>query len=251
MSITKYNGDLGISNMTSDELREMIDVVLNGEPLQAGNLPKVKIPAGGGKAWTVPDIGEDKVTSELSGVIIHVSQNRQKWDEDYTGERQPPSCYSSDAKKGIGDPGGDCKTCPFAQFGSSRKGDGQACQLRTTLFILTEGNILPVNVNLPPTSNGAWKNYSIQLLSKMKPYFGVVTGIKLEAVQNGGQTYSRAVFTAKGALTPEQKAQIDGVREVLVPMLSATSLRELSMVTNPPVHQFDPGDGEPEFISGQ
>jgi hypothetical protein len=34
-------------------------------------------------------------------------------------------CRSNDMKTGVGTPGGSCRACPYAQFGSARKGEGK------------------------------------------------------------------------------------------------------------------------------
>src|SRR6267142_5673038 len=36
-------------------------------------------------------------------------------------------CQSLDARVGVGEPGGNCATCPMSRFGSAKKGKGQAC----------------------------------------------------------------------------------------------------------------------------
>jgi hypothetical protein len=57
----------------------------------------------------------------------------------------------------MGKPGGDCHKCPLAQFGSAvdqkgQPGKGQACKSMRMLLFLRQDDMIPMIVNLPPTS---------------------------------------------------------------------------------------------------
>jgi hypothetical protein len=84
---------------------------------------KVKNPIGGGVMFEVPgEDGEPEPVKEISGVILYHHPVYMRYDQKYTGGNNPPDCGSFDGKTGKGNPGGDCKTCKYNQFGTTAKG---------------------------------------------------------------------------------------------------------------------------------
>lgn len=65
--------------------------------------------------------------SPLHAVPVRVLKQRLyfKGDKDDGGNR-PLSCRSMDGRVGIGDPGGECGSCPLSQWGQSEDGDAEA-----------------------------------------------------------------------------------------------------------------------------
>jgi hypothetical protein len=189
-----------------EQIREALVANLGESTMSVTDLERIKIPAGGGTAWTVPEIGGEEIVRELSGVILVWRDRRMYWKlpiEQSDGAMRP-DCYASDARTGIGDPGGDCHSCRFSQFGSAAKGDGQACKLVRQLFLLRPGNLLPDIVNLPAGSLKPVRDYFKRLAAKGWPCFALITKIGLAKAKNSqGIEYSRAAFTAGDTLPPE------------------------------------------------
>lgn len=193
------------------EAAQLIRDNLSGEDVGVGDLDRIKVPAGGATSWTVPTIEGDKNEKSLEGIIIHVARRRAYWDSP-NPSGDPPTCASTDCITGVGDPGGDCASCPFNQFGSAVKqggvaGRGKACKESTLLFLLRSGQNLPVVVVTPPGSLKSIKQYRLKL---PVPYFGCLTRLSLKKSKNkDGIDYAEIVPEYVGPLDP---TQVDFVR---------------------------------------
>ena len=86
---------------------------------------RIKIPAGGGTVFEIPaDEGDETVmVKDITGVILFNHPANSYYTDKYQGGSNPPDCGSFDGITGTGNPGGQCKTCSFNQYGS---GEGQA-----------------------------------------------------------------------------------------------------------------------------
>lgn len=213
---------------------ETLAANLDGQALTQFDLMRIKIPSGGGLAWEIPaaDGGETPDTVKTwEGIVLATHMRRAYWREAYSGAGSPPDCESMDCAIGVGDPGGSCKRCPFAQFGSAvnadgSQGAGQACKQIQLLFVYREVGLLPDVVALPPTSLKAWRSYTIHTCTKRlrAPYWHVLTAFGLEKAQSkGGITYSKATFKSGGRLSPEQAANLDQARRRFEPMLKTVA----------------------------
>lgn len=194
---------------------EVISANLDG---MAAAFPRIKFPSGGLLAFEVPgDEGPD-VAKELVGVIVDQMNTNTYWSQKFTGENQAPDCFSADGKVGRRNPEAklpwktdtmECSMCPFNQYGSDASGQGKACKNNKKIYMVREGEILPLEITIPPSSLGAFQTYVVQLTSKVRPIDGVVTRIKLKkATSKGGIEYSQAVFTKAADLSPEETAAI-------------------------------------------
>lgn len=178
---------------------------LAGENLDVNDLLKIKTPAGGGTAWSIPTIeGEEDIEKEIQGIIVAVRNTRAYWENEYDGSKAKPNCSSEDAIMGVGEPGGPCATCPMAQWESDPKGGaGQACKKVQLLFIAIPGNNLPIIIPVAPGSLATVKKYLLGLANKSIKYSHCVTSFKLEkAVSSGGITFSK--------ITPSLSSKIPG-----------------------------------------
>lgn len=188
-----------------------------------GTIPfdRVKIPSGGGIAFEVP--GEDEENPEsvtdITGVIIHHHPVNAYWKEKFSGGNEQPDCSSYDGKTGIDRETGECKNCavcPYNQFGSDHDGGaGKACKNVHRVYILREGNPVPIILSLPPTSLKSMRDYiGKRILLKNMRCYNAVTKITLKKEKNAsGINYSRAVFTFLGKLTAEQSAAAKAMAE--------------------------------------
>ena len=223
----------------ADNLSAILDENLGGATIDVGQLPKVKIPAGGALFWTVEDImnPDSPAMRELSGIVVAWHEQRAFWPGEMAGGSEPPDCSSPDAVMGhartneVGVPvlWGDnavpgiqsCISCPFAQFGSGKNGSGQACKKSRVLYLLQRGEILPTIVSLSPTSIKPVSDFFLRLTSRMIPLSHVEIGLTLERVQSaGGINYSKVVPKLVRQLTGEEGAAMDRYAAQLRPLLA-------------------------------
>ena len=173
----------------------------------------IKIPSGGGLVFEVPGDDPENPDTEkvIRGIIVHHHAVNAWWKEAYTGGNAAPDCASLDGKLGVDMVTGEtkrCDTCPFNQFGSADNGNGKACKNGHRIYILREGEMLPLMISLPPTSLKALKDYlAKRLIMKGIRPVDVITEISLAKEKNAdGISYSKCVFKKAGELSPEQKA---------------------------------------------
>ena len=182
---------VGGEEFTSDELAEEMD----GLNL---NFQRVKIPAGGGLQFELP--GDDPENPEyartLEGVIIYNHAANALWIEGSEDEENaPPLCSSVDGKSGCGEPGGDCATCDFNKFGSGENGKGKMCKNMRVLYLLRDGEYMPMQIILPPTSIKPFSDfYNQSFVPRRRGICGSIVSIGLKRVDNGSNTYSIATF---------------------------------------------------------
>lgn len=170
---------------------------------------RLKVPSGGGKAFTLEtgDEDTDTVLTSVEGVVIHSHKCNARFNEGTMGE--PPVCSSMDAKIGLDrETGGvcGCLDCPYNEFGSSTKGTGgKACKNMIRLYMMVPGSPIPLLVSVPPTSMKNWQNYRINTLAAkgLKPV-EVVTELTLtSATSKSGNKYSIIKPRLVGKLSPE------------------------------------------------
>ena len=173
----------------------------------------IKIPSGGGLVFEVPGDDPENPDTEkvIRGIIVHHHAVNAWWKEAYTGGNAAPDCASLDGKLGVDMVTGEtkrCDACPFNQFGSADNGNGKACKNGHRIYILREGEMLPLMISLPPTSLKALKDYlAKRLIMKGIRPVDVITEISLAKEKNAdGIAYSKCVFKKAGELRPDQKA---------------------------------------------
>lgn len=170
---------------------------------------RIKIPAGGGLAYEVPGDDPDSPDSvkEFKAVILYHHPISYYYKEEYTGGNNPPDCGSMDGRIGIEAESGEikqCADCEFNKFGSGKNG-AKACKQKRRIYLLREGEALPIILSLPTGSLAEFSKYVMRLLSKGKKTVSVVTKFTLKKAQNsGGINYSQAVFAVDRNLTEEE-----------------------------------------------
>jgi len=214
-------------NRSSDDLRAIIRDNLAGDVVGEFDLPRLKVPSGGGSHFEVPSLTGIKAEAEVSGIVVFVRQGRAYWEsDDATGE--PPNCVSRDNIVGVGDPGGDCASCPFSQFESDPKnGRGQACKQQAMWFLLLEESFLPIVLTLPPTSLKAGKSYMLALANAGVRASTVVTTIGLEQDKSaGGDKFSRIVPKLGARLDPGAAERAAQYADAMRPTFEAAPVVE-------------------------
>ena len=167
---------------------------------------RVSIPAAGGQAFEVPGEmpGETDMVKEFSGVILFHHPMFTYYRERFSGGNNAPDCGSYDGVTGVGNPGGVCATCPLNQFGSGENG-GKACKNKRRIYVLREGELIPILLVLPTGSMKEFAVYIKRLLAKGKKSNSVVTKFSLKKVTNAsGIAYSQAQFAVERVLTAEE-----------------------------------------------
>lgn len=204
LAIRESAGNADLTNVMHDNLGE--------GGVTAFDLDRVKVPSGGGKAWEIPSLTDDvEIARTFDGIIVHWREPRAYWEKalDDSGGGTPPDCNSQDGKLGIGNPGGNCQTCQYAQFGTAMKGGvatpGQACKQMRLMFVLREDGLLPLALFAPPTSLKGMRKYFLRLASQGKRFSDVVTRFSLAQTDNqGGIEYSYIEPTLVRVLSPEE-----------------------------------------------
>lgn len=218
--VTVQNNNFNLVTLEG-EMAAAIEEEMDG----LGTIPfdRVKIPSGGGLSFEIPGEDEDNPESatDITGVIIHHHPINAYWREKYAGGNEQPDCSSYDGKTGIDRETGECKncaTCPYNQFGSDHDGGtGKACKNIHRVYILREGNPVPIILALPPTSLKGMRDYiGKRILLKGMRCYDAITKITLKKEKNAsGISYSKAVFTFLGKLAPEQSAVAKDMAETI------------------------------------
>lgn len=177
-------------------------------------LPRVKVPSGGGIAFEIPgaDPDEPEVSKTITGTVIaHHAINRYYalGMDASEGKNNAPDCTSNDGVVGVPAVqgqgyGGLCADCPLNVFGSGKNG-GKACSNRHRLLYLAEGQIFPWIVDVTPTSLKRMREYAAaQLIHLRRPLWALVTTIGLEKVKGASADYAEMTFKTVRTLTPAE-----------------------------------------------
>ena len=172
---------------------------------------RAKIPGGGVTQFELPSDDESTGTyvPKLVGVILHSHDQCALWEENRDEEDNKPLCSSVDGKVGIGTPGGTCATCPMNVYGTATKGNGKACKNSRVLYLLQSGDYLPLQLNLPPTSIGAFKDFYRKAFAlRQRPAYASLVEISLKKESNGKEEYSVAVFRRLGDFSGEKLKEV-------------------------------------------
>jgi hypothetical protein len=140
---------------------------LDGEPLTAADLDRIRLPKGDldkmsdRPCWVLETSGGEIEMESFRCVIIHTQCRRAYYKSAKPVEGTPPDCASADCKTGQGSPGGDCDSCPLSQWKSAQGGTGagQACRKSRVFIVLREGEFLPEWFSAPPTSLRDMRSY--------------------------------------------------------------------------------------------
>lgn len=239
-------------------MQEVISENFGNNSLTLADLDKIKIPAAGGRSWTIPTILEDEedTTKELVGVIIGWADKKSWWQKSYgeSGGKEQPDCKSNDMVHGIGDPtafinpkeqalmdagkagmpvrgsgGWLCSTCPHNLFGSAPQGGGKACQDKRFMVVLLKDSVIPILLRVPATSIAPAKVYFKRLAGGRKSCLSVLTSMSLITIK-GTQEYSQIVFKAARYLTDDETAAVRKLRAPFQAALDAEDSIEAGYV---------------------
>jgi len=207
------------SDFTNDELAEDFE----GIPL---NFPRLKIPTGGALQFELPggNPEDPEYAKTVEGVILHSHSANAYWlpDEEET-ENNSPVCSSFDGVNGVGTPGGACAACPLNAWGSGG-GKGKACKNMRHVYLLRDGEFIPLQVVLSPTSLASYNEFAGTVFAaRRRGTCGSIVQIGLKRMNNGKDDYSVAAFRLLYDFSGEQlsraKLYAKGFREQIDLML--------------------------------
>lgn len=128
---------------------ELFDYVPTTEDIQ---LPRIRLAQG-----LTPEVGEGiakpgdwllpgkPAQKDLTAIILGIRRTRNLWKFDEATQQRQTLCSSLDAVYGVGDPGGECASCPMAKWTPNPDGNGNrppACTLIYGYLLQTsEGDI--------------------------------------------------------------------------------------------------------------
>jgi len=247
--------DFPVLAMEAADFKEKFEIVrenLGGRQISPLDLDRVKVPAGGGKVWELPTLdGEVKAATEWDGVIIAWRDIRVFWADKYEGGGVPPDCVSDDGVTGKGAPGGACRDCPLAVFGTAVKEDGsqgrgQACQAKAQLFVLVAGSWLPTVLTAPPTSITPIRRYLTRLASRALPFYGVMTRFGLEPDKSAdGFAFSKVLPTAVAPLADDQRKRARAYSKQFAPLVATIALTQDDYAAGDPAASPPPPPAAP------
>lgn len=236
------------------ELTQFIRENVGPQGIKPLDLPRIKMPAAGGLAWTIPTLEGPEPSRFIEGVVVSWQTRRAYWEKSFgaTGGGSPPDCSSEDGDIGVGwngtdpptdqpdldvyfDANGrpvfahDCSTCPLGganAWGTARddKGEptpGKACKEIRALYVRRPGDLLPFMVPLPPSSLKNCAQFFLRMASAELSYYGVVMQIGLEEAKNARATFSRATFAIARRLDPQEQAEVMEYRGAITAALGA------------------------------
>lgn len=191
---------------------------------------RVRIPKGDSTIWQL----DGELVPYWDGVIVYhtgAGAPRSYWSQAYKGGHTPPDCRSQDGVTGVGNPGGDCKSCPHAQWGTKRMpdgspGPGQACGVKRLIFVYRQTDILPVILIVPPGSAKAYDAYMRDLtVRNQRAKHTVVTRFGLvQATNAGGIQYAQLQPSCVKLLSNEEASRIAAMaHEILADIATAAS----------------------------
>jgi len=225
----KTNGELivketsdqfAIMKMEPGEIQKILKENMGADELTAMDLTRVKVPAAGGTTWRIDDPTEGEIEmKEIVGILVATQVQNAYWEDEYTGGGTPPTCFADDGKVGVGKPGGECQQCDYYQFGSADNKRGKACQQSRIMYVVPQGEILPMAIKAPATSLRSAKQYLLGLVSKRQAMSSVYTKFTLVRDKNqDGIEYSKIVLTKAGEVeNPElTRAYSDEIRPYLI-----------------------------------
>lgn len=213
-----YQNENAMTEMNHFTLPAMVEGEFSSEELAEDmdglqlSFQRVKIPTGGALQFEIP--GDDPENPDyaryLEGVILYNHASGAYWPEgsEYD-ENTAPLCSSVDGKLGIGEPGGTCATCSLNRFGTAPDGKGKACKNMRVLYLLRNGEFMPLQVSLSPTSIKPFREFiNASFVARRRGTCGSVIQIGLKRANNGKDDYSVATFRKLYDFTGQDLAQI-------------------------------------------
>jgi hypothetical protein len=242
--------DYSVAKVNATDLMEILQENVGGQ-ITEFDLQRASVPTGGMTAWVLPSLdGDDEIVQHIDGVLVYHREPRAYWKLgiDEGGGNNPPDCSSVDGKVGVGDPGGDCKTCPMAEWGSKNHGEsrGQACKQMKLIFLLRPDSLLPMALFLPPTSIKPVRQYLLGLAAEGKHYSSAVTRLSLVKERSAdGIEYAQVKLTRLATLDDEQVRSVREYSTGLRGALDTITVTEADVASSESQSEPDPYPTDP------
>ena len=150
---------------------------------------RVKMPSGGAVVFEMQtdDPERPEYVPTLTGIIIYHHPANAYWQDGETADESvPPSCSSNDGKTGIGIPGGLCEGCHLNAYQSGENGKAKACKNKRHVYLLRDGDYMPILLQLPPTSKNPFEKFVQQAFTfRGRASFGGLVELGLKKMDNG------------------------------------------------------------------
>lgn len=253
-----------IAQMEPAELQEVItDNLGEGGGISLFDLPRVKVPSGGGTAWDIPSLEGSEVSKEIVGIPVFWEDAKDMWikGQDEGGGGAAPDCsgqlvkveelgisvWTGHGSRWEGDDNGphDCATCPYEAFGSGKDGKGKKCKDTRIVAILRPGDMLPLILVLPTMSVPVFKKYCTNLLVRGIKYYGAVARFTLAKTQNkAGTTYSQVQVELVEKLDGDSAAKVAAYAKSIQPHLKRKARAAREEGSEGPASAFAEADME-------
>jgi hypothetical protein len=220
---------MAVSGPSTELLERVKEVQENIDAVENFQLPRIKMTSAGMELMD----GEAPV-QEIEGVIIHAKKTNVYYAKPYNpSDVAPPTCFSLDGVRP--DPSirtpqhATCKGCPQAEFGTNSMKSGKACRNLKPFYILTSDEaILPRQLTIAPTSLKAADQYLMNLTERGVNYRKVKTKITAYK-ENNKDTYCKLRFQMIGKLDAQRVADVEAIRQNLLPIMSAQVIEQREM----------------------
>jgi hypothetical protein len=214
--------------------KDVIQSNLGGKKMKASNLDRAVNPSGKSNQWEIPGIGDEPETvSEVDGIIAYHKFTRAYWPDEYGKGDESPVCTSDDGENGVGTPGGNCETCPLAEFTTDEDGERvrPACRYAKQIFLRRPGEMLPVLFTATPVNVNEAERYFTRLSSKGLKFNHVVTKLSLEKARStSGYDYAKYKLAAIAILDEQAVTESEEYTQLMLPLLQAQGYVEDAVV---------------------
>ena len=219
-ALVPFNGaDYEILN--PETITSLGDVV--AQNLEAGDMtprkffPQIKTPTLGNIHWSIPTTDGDIDSKTFSGIIMHIQTERGLFPKPYK-PNSIPFCVSENGIVGVGEPGGECSSCPNRSFGPD--GEPPECAEKKAVYILMKEEVIPMVLRVPPSSFQSLEKHLLKMSRKLKPHYAFETVFSLKSVKKPAATVSEIVFEIGAPIDSDSIKKVQGVKSSIVPFIA-------------------------------
>lgn len=205
----------------ANQIKEIIKQAVGTAGLRAFDLDRIKVPSGESQTWSVPGLTGNKPEPHVDAIIMAMRDVRSYWPDPVgSGAPVPPSCSSSDAIMGMGTPGGPCRLCPLAQFGTAMKPNGkpakgQACKSGKMLLLLRPQDVIPILLVIPPGSLKETNKFFLRFTqSEYSPQHVVMRFSLLQTRNSEGTNYNQVRMEMVRPLNTEELDRVISIKQM-------------------------------------
>lgn len=220
-----------------------------GQSIRESDLIRVRTPGDGETLWSITTPAGTETTDTIEGVLVYKAFKGAVWASQEPAQGQKPMIVSNDLKTAVlnpqlnvamipppaieefnrcvipGQPGiADWSKLAWTQWGTGASGNGKWANEQQLLFILRDGDFMPLLVQVNAASMNDIRKFFLQ--AKTVPYFMMRVALQLKADVSkpapngtgGNVEYSKVVMRLTGVLSAAAGRLIctqyrDGLRE--------------------------------------